>query len=91
MSAYAADAFCGGQDDSDSRVVVEEHLAVASAWTDRATAHVSHGNDRREFLSARGTGMPEGHQLDTRPTGEMEEIDTAIHPAVHTAHRGPMV
>ena len=32
--------------------------------------------------------MRERHQLSTRPAGEMEEVDTAIHLAVHSPYCG---
>lgn len=91
LDTDASQAVTGGQDDPDARIVVEKHLTIAPARTDRATTSVPDGDDGRELPRAACSGVPQGHQLGARPAGEVIQIDAAVHLAVHTPHRGPMV
>jgi hypothetical protein len=62
-------------------MVIEQDLPAASTRTHGPAPLVSHGDDRRQVPCPLSTGIPERHQLGTRATGEMEEVDAAVHPA----------
>ena len=55
-------------------MVVEQHLAVATAGRLRPAAVVAHRDDRRDAPRTLGSRGSEGHELRAGPAGEVVEV-----------------
>ena len=55
-------------------MVVEQHLAVATAGRLRPAAVVAHRDDRRDAPRTLGTRGSKGHELRAGPAGEVVEV-----------------
>jgi len=71
LDRHAPVAVVRWDDDANTSVVVEEDLAIASAWRDDTAPSVADRHDRFESASAVGSGRAESNQFSARAAGEV--------------------
>jgi len=73
--------------DANTRVVVEQDLAISSARRDDTSPFVTDRNDRFESASAVSSCRGESNQFGAGATGEVVEVDPTVHSSVRVSNR----